>query len=118
MLQVAQDSLIESESRFRSVAETANDAIITADEQGLITFWNKQAENMFGYSNEQAMGKPLTMLMPERYRERHLRGMNRLYSTGEKKIMGQIIELQALNKEGKEFTIELTLADWEAHNGK
>jgi PAS domain S-box-containing protein len=114
-LQMAQNSLIESESRFRSVAESANDALITADKTGNITFWNKSAETIFGYTQEEVMGKPLTILMPERYRNAHLKGLERFYTTGQEKIMGDVVELEAVKKDGKEFPIELTLANWETH---
>ena len=117
-LQEAQNSLIESESRFRSVAESAYDAIITADRTGNILFWNKRAEDIFGYSKKEAMGKSLTILMPERYREAHLSGLERYYHTGEQKIMGQVVNIEAVKKNGEEFPIELTIAAWETHDGK
>jgi len=118
LLQNAQNSLIESESRFRSVAESANDAIITADESGHISFWNKMAEKLFGYSKNEAIGKPLTILMPQRYQERHRNGLKHFFKTGEGKIIGKITELAAVKKDGNEFPIELTLADWETHDSK
>lgn len=118
LLQTAQNSLIESESRFRSVTEYANDAIITADKSGNISYWNKRAETMFGYSKKEAMAKPLTMLMPEQYKNRHLQGLKNFYETGKHKIIGHVTELKALKKDGSEFAIELTLADWETHDGK
>jgi PAS domain S-box-containing protein len=117
-LQSAQNSLIDSESRFRSVAESANDAIITADKTGNITFWNKHAQAIFGYLKEEVVGQPLTILMPEKYREAHLKGVERFYSTGERRIIGQVIEMHALKKNGEEFPIELTLGDGETYDGR
>ena len=117
-LHTAQNALIESESRFRSVAESANDAIITADKTGNITFWNEKAGQIFGYSKEEVLNKPLTMLMPERYRQAHIKGMERFYTTGRVRIMGQVVELEAVKKKGEEFPIELTLANWETYDGK
>jgi len=117
-LHTAQNALIESESRFRSVAESANDAIITADKTGNITFWNEKAGQIFGYSKEEVLNKPLTMLMPERYRQAHIKGMERFYTTGRVRIMGQVVELEAVKKNGEEFPIELTLANWETYDGK
>ena len=117
-LQMAQNSLIESESRFRSVAESANDALITANKTGNITFWNKSAEMIFGYSEDEIIGKPLTILMPERYRNAHLKGLERFYTTGQERIMGDVVELEAVKKDGTEFPIELTLANWETHEEK
>ena len=71
-------ALRESESRFRSVAEAANDAIIAADREGLILSWNPAAERMFGYSAERMLGKPLSLLMPERFRPMHDAGVQRV----------------------------------------
>lgn len=116
--QLAQNSLLDSESRFRSVAESANDAIISADKSGNIAFWNKRAEVIFGYLQEEALGQPLTMLMPERYREAHLKGIEHFYSTGQRRMIGQVIELHGMKKDGKEFPIELTVADWETYDGR
>lgn len=118
ILQNAEDSLIDSESRFRSVAESANDAIITADRTGNIIFWNNRAQVIFGYRQEEAMGQPLTMLMPEQHREAHLKGLEQFYATGQGRIIGQVVEMHALKKDGTVFPIELTIAAWEAHDGK
>ncbi|NIR46982.1 MAG: PAS domain S-box protein [Phycisphaerae bacterium] len=117
-LQSAQDSLIDSESRFRAVAESANDAIITSDITGRIIFWNKHAETIFGYSKKEAVGQPLTMLMPEKHHKAHREGLDRFLRTGKSRIIGQVVELEAMRKDGTEFPIELTLADWETHDAK
>src|SRR2546425_9723098 len=77
------ESLRESREQFRGVTDTANDAIIAADEHGRITYFNRGAERMFGYSAEEAAGQPLTSLMPERFREAHRAGFQRFLSTGQ-----------------------------------
>jgi PAS domain S-box-containing protein len=117
-LNATQSQLQSSESRFRSVVQSANEAIISADNKGKIIFWNKHAKVLFGYSKEEVLGKPLTILMPERYHEAHLAGMDRFMNTGETRIMGQIVELTGLRKDGSEFPIELTVAFWEVDDGK
>src|SRR4026209_2159134 len=61
----AEEKFSESEEHYRNVAETATDAIITADEEGVITFVNRAAERVFGYASEDLFGLLLTMLMPE-----------------------------------------------------
>jgi PAS domain S-box-containing protein len=116
-LQQAKSSLIESESRFRSVAQSANDAIITSDIRGNITFWNERAEKMFGYKIAEILGKPLTLIVPKRYHKAHNQGFNRFVSTKEGKIIGHIVELHAIKKDGSEFPIELTLSDWKTQSG-
>lgn len=110
----AQATLMESERRFRAVAQSVNNAIVLADNTEEILLWNKGAEKMFGYREEEALGRPLTLLMPERYRTAHLAGVARLLSTGQSKIIGQTVELNGLRKDGREFPVELSLASWTA----
>ena len=107
-----QHLLSESEDRFRSLVESATDAIIVANGGGVIISWNRSASVLFGYSNEEAIGQPLTILMPERYRHAHERGLARMASTGKGRVMGSVVELHGLKKDGTEFPIELSLATW------
>jgi PAS domain-containing protein len=72
----------ESETKFRSVAQSAKDAIITADNAGKIVFCNAAAQKLFEYSEDELVGKFVSILMPERFREAHERGMARVVATG------------------------------------
>ena len=108
----ARQALMESEIRFQAVFQTATDAIVLADHTGRIMSWNKSAELMFGYTAEEMFGKPLTLIMPARYREAHTEGMKRLQATGEARVMGKTIALHGLRKNGQEFPIELSLNSW------
>ncbi len=110
-------SLASSEERFRSLAETASDAIISADSEGNIFFWNRSAESMFGYSSAEAIGRPLTMIMPGRLCEHHKQGMERFVSTGKKHVIGRSVELTGLRKDGTEFPLELALSKWNTQQG-
>ncbi len=110
-------ALSESEERFRSVVQSATDAIILADGHGDILSWNPAAERLFAYSAEEVRGKPLTLLMPERYRDAHQRGLERLRSTGESRVIGRTLELYGLRKDGTEFPLELSLATWKTRGG-
>ncbi|MCH8864334.1 MAG: PAS domain S-box protein, partial [Chloroflexi bacterium] len=112
----AEEALRESEERFRSVAETAIDAIISADSHGTIVYWNSAAETIFGFSAEEIVGKPLNRIIPERLRKAHLEGLERVISTGETKVIGQIVELVGLQKDGSEFPLDLTLARWKTES--
>jgi PAS domain S-box-containing protein len=114
----AEKALRESEERFRAVAQSANDAIISADSKGNIIFWNKGAQTIFGYEEEEVLGRPLIMLMPERYREAHQEGLERFKATGEPHIMGKTVEMHGLRKDGSEFPLELSLADWKTREGR
>ncbi len=111
------EALRESEARYRAVTQSASDAIITADSAGNILGWNRGAESIFGYTEAEAVGQPLTMLMPLRYRERHLAGMNRVLSGGDFHTIGQTLELEGLRRDQSEFPLELLLAKCELGGG-
>lgn len=117
VLKSQSEELRESEMRFRSVAQSANDAIISADYAGTIISWNRGAETIFGYKEEDVLGKPLTVLMPERYRELHRTGLERFLSTGEARVIGKTQELYGLRKNGSEFPLDLSLATWKTEEG-
>jgi two-component system sensor histidine kinase/response regulator len=108
----AEGALKQSELRFRSVAETAHDAIVTSDEAGRIVTWNRAAERLFGHTEEEVRGQPLAIIIPERLRERHLRGMERVRQGGERHVIGRTVELDGLRRDGSEFPLELSLATW------
>ena len=108
----AEEALRESEEKFRNIAQTAVDAFILADRNGNIIFWNRSAQKIFGYAEEEILGKPLTMLMPEQYREAHQKGMERVHAIGESKYFVSITEMRGLRKDGNDFPIELSVAMW------
>ncbi|MCX5727955.1 MAG: PAS domain S-box protein [Nitrospirae bacterium] len=109
--------LSESEERFRSLVESATDAIVVGDRRGLIVSWNRSASRLFGYAYEEMLGQPLTLLMPARYRPAHEQGIARMESTGKSHAMGSVLELHGLKKDGTEFAIELSLATWNSTTG-
>jgi PAS domain S-box-containing protein len=97
--------------------ESANDAIIVSDHHGYIVSWNKAASQMFGYTMQEVIDRPLTVLMPMRYREGHERGMERMRMTGVSNVIGHTVELHGLHVDGHEFPIELSLASWRTQEG-
>ena len=109
---IEKEVLRESQERFLSLAQSATDAIIAANSLGNVVFWNKGAQQAFGYTEKEIVGRPLTVLMPERYHEAHKNGVQRFLATGEAHVMGKTVELNALRKDGSEFPIELSLAAW------
>jgi PAS domain S-box-containing protein len=109
--------LENSEERFRVVAQTAIDAIITIDSSSRITFWNKSSETLFGYTEAEAVGQPVNIIIPERFRVGHAKGMERVVSGGPSKIIGKTIEIAALTKTGREFPVELSLASCQTTSG-
>ena len=113
----AEQSLTESEHRFQSLVESATDAIVVANGRGIIVSWNRAASRLFGYSVEEILGQPLTLLMPERYRQPHERGLARMEATGTGRLIGSVVELHGLRNSGEEFPIELSLATWKTAQG-
>jgi PAS domain S-box-containing protein len=108
----AEGTLRASEERFRAVAETAKDAIVSANGRGDIIYLNSAAEQVFGYSAREVFGKPLTLLMPERFHDAHRQGLKRFVSTGEARVIGRTVELAGRTKQGREFPLELSLSTW------
>ncbi len=115
---VEEEAVRASEEHFRAVTQSANYAIITANNAGVITNWNRGAENIFGYPGEAVVGQPLTFLMPERFRTLHTAGLARLEAGGEPHVIGKTVELYGLRQNGEEFPLELSLASWESGEGK
>lgn len=113
----AETTIREKENRLRSLTQTAVDAIISADTAGNIISWNKGAQAIFGYGEDEALGKPLAILIPERYRDAHERGLERVSAGVEARIIGKTIERHGLRKNGGEFPLELSLATWKTEMG-
>jgi PAS domain S-box-containing protein len=101
-----EDALRTSEERYRSVAQSAPDGIISADSQGRITSWNKGAKAQFGYEEDEIVGCCLTELMPERYRKAHQEGLTKVQQKEACALRNQTRELVGLRKDGSEFPIE------------
>src|SRR5438093_13273567 len=108
----AEEALRDSEERFRAVAETATDAIVAADKSGHITYFNPGAGRIFGYAARDAIGRPLTLLMPQRFHDAHRQGLARFLTTGVARVVGRTVELVGQRKDGTEFPLELSLASW------
>ncbi len=107
-----EEALQESENIFRSITESATDAIVSVDREDNIVLWNQTAEKIFGYSAEEAIGNKLTIIMPEQHRRAHRKGISRYVVTGKSKVVGKNYEVTALRKDGTEFPVELSLSSW------
>jgi PAS domain S-box-containing protein len=105
-------ALMQSEAKFRAVAQSASDAIVSANGDGRIIFWNSKAEEVFGYAEHEVLDRPLELLIPERYQEGHRRGLARLREGGKPRILGKTVELDGRRKDGSEFPLELSLSRW------
>jgi PAS domain S-box-containing protein len=111
----SEELLREREERFRSIVSSVYDAIIILDENGRVLNWNKGAENIFGWSEEEMLGKSLTQTMPEKYRSQHTADLKRYKESRQSNLIGKSIELEGLRKDGKVFPLELSLGKW--HKG-
>lgn len=113
---LAEETLRDSEARFKAVTQSANDAIVTADSDGAIVGWNRGAEMIFGYSETEVIGLPVTVLMAERHRTQHLIGLSHAASTREHPSTSKPTELTGMRKDGSEFPLELSVSEWEVNN--
>jgi two-component system cell cycle response regulator len=111
---LAQDALLMSERRFRSVAEAAFDSIITADHQGRVMFWNPSAVRMFGWPPEQIIGKSIGLLMPTRYVDERDPDRSGFDEERMRKAVGRTVTLKAVRLDGSEFPVELSASVWQA----
>lgn len=109
---IAEEKLKESEARYRSVTESASDAIISTDSDGKIIAWNRGAEIVFGYSEKEVLGMDLTIIMPEEYRILHSKSFFAAVKNREMKVPGRTYEVEGLRKNGAKFPIELSVASW------
>jgi diguanylate cyclase (GGDEF)-like protein/PAS domain S-box-containing protein len=107
--------LRESELRFRSVTQAASDAIISTDSAGAITSWNHGAERIFGYGEAEALGRNAAMLVPEPLRDRHIDAVERLDRDDAPTLLGKVMELEGLRKDGATFPLDISLARWNAN---
>ncbi|MES2745456.1 MAG: PAS domain S-box protein [Bdellovibrionota bacterium] len=112
------DQLEHSESRFQSVVDSISDAIVVSNEEGVIIYCNSGGLKLFGYTKDEVLNKPLSILIPERYRSAHAHGLKRFRDTGETRVLGTTVELSGLTKSGEEFDLELTLSQWDSDSGK
>ncbi|MBF0446599.1 MAG: diguanylate cyclase [Magnetococcales bacterium] len=110
--EAVQAALQLSEEKFRGITDSAKDAILMVDPKGKISFWNRAAQGMFGYSKDEALGQAVfELLAPVRFVDNALKGFRLFAKTGEgKTVLGQTLELVALRKNGQEFPVEISVS--------
>jgi PAS domain S-box-containing protein len=107
----AEGALRESEEKYRHIINAAADAIISIDEGGLVCEFNRAAEQIFGFTTAEMVGKPLTAIIPERLRDQHLAGLRRYLATGQRHLpRWHNIEMPGLTKDGQEFPLEVSFS--------
>jgi PAS domain S-box-containing protein len=106
-----EETLRDSEEKFRMISDSAQDAIIMIDNDGNISYWNKAAEKIFGYTEKEAMGKYLhRFIAPESYYESSAKAFKIFQKSGQGAAIGKTIELAAVRKNGAEFPIEVSIS--------
>jgi PAS domain S-box-containing protein len=94
---------------FRSIVEGAGDAVIFADRDGRIRYWNAGAASMFGWSAVEALGRSMDLIIPERQRGRHWQGWDQVMKTGQTRYGHDILAVPASRKDGAPLSIEFTI---------
>ncbi|MBR1124790.1 PAS domain S-box protein [Bradyrhizobium lablabi] len=115
---LAQESLRESEQLARGIIDTALDAFVQMDETGTIIDWNSQAEKIFGWPRAEALGRKLgALIVPPDHREAHRAGLEHFLRTGENRILGRRLEIEALRRDGREIKVELSITELRRRGG-
>src|SRR6185436_7659032 len=93
-----------------AILSAGADAIVAADKEGIIRFWNSGAERIFGYTSAEAVGRPLDIIIPIRLRKRHWDGYRQVMETGESRYgHGDILAVPGITKDGNGISIEFTI---------
>ncbi|AZZ36306.1 hypothetical protein CIK05_05710 [Bdellovibrio sp. qaytius] len=104
------EAAVKNEGKVRAILESAFDAIVGMDQLGFVTEWNPRAEEIFGWNKEEAIGKRMSeLIIPERYRLMHEKGLAHFVNTGEGPVLNRSIEISAIKKSGLEFPVELSI---------
>ena len=100
----------ESDARAHLILDTAHDAFVGMDSAGTIVAWNAQAQQTFGWTRQEALGRNLAdTIIPPAFREAHNHGMRRFLETGDAPVVNKRLELRGLHRDGHEFPIEITI---------
>jgi len=106
----AEEAFRRVEEQARAIVDSALDAVVAMDADGKITDWNKQAEEVFGWTRSEALGRRMSeTIIPVQYRLSHERGLEHFFKTGQGPVMNRRIEITALRRDGSEFPVELTI---------
>jgi PAS domain S-box-containing protein len=109
---------MDAQIDYRQLLMAIGDGVVVADAEGKIVFWNPGAERIFGFSESDAIGQTLDLIVPERQRHRHWEGFDKTMQTGETRYGNDLLRVPALHKEGHPLSIAFTVAMLHAADGK
>jgi len=95
---------------YEQLVEAIGDAMVVADASGEIILWNPSAERLFGFTEAEALGNSLDLIIPERLRERHWAGFRKSMATGETRYAHDVLRVPAVHKDGRALSIAFTVA--------
>ena len=116
-LEQTEKELLESNERLSSIVESAHDPIIGADSQGRIVRWNSAAARTFGYTEEEVLNQPVSLLMPDRFAALHEAAMQRAVVSGSLYYSKRVREVAGRRKDGSEFPLEVSISAWKTQEG-
>jgi PAS domain S-box-containing protein len=102
----------------KALVESIGDAVIASDPSGAINLWNPSATRMFGYTEAEALGKSLDIIIPQRQQQRHWDGYNKTMETGITRYGNDVLRVPAVHKDGHTLSIAFTVAMLHSADGK
>ena len=109
---------MDAQIDYKQLLMAIGDGVVVADAEGKIVFWNPGAERIFGFSESDATGQTLDLIVPERQRHRHWEGFDKTMQTGQTRYGNELLRVPALHKEGHPLSIAFTVAMLHAADGK
>jgi PAS domain S-box-containing protein len=94
---------------YKQLVEALADAVIVADPSGTMRFWNPAAERLFGFTEAEAIGNSLDLIVPERFRERHWAGYRNTMATGQTRYAHDVLRVPAVHRDGRALSIAFTV---------
>lgn len=109
---------MQAELDYQQLLHALGDGVIVCDAKGAITFWNSAATRIFGFTESEAIGQSLDLIVPQRQRQRHWDGYNKTMATGQTRYGNDVLRVPAIHKDDKPLSIAFTVALLHAPNGE